>query len=147
MPPDADEANNPAGFVRLPAGDLALLRAKPIQIELASGVLAVSVPDPVGFLAMKIEAKLRLRRTESKDSFDMYAYVAAKGANVVGLALAAERHDRSRISADLARLFGEVDRPGVQDVIDYASTLEREERDLLARAVVDLFADVLTAAR
>jgi hypothetical protein len=38
-----------------------------------SGILNVAVPDVVGFLAMKLEAKLRLRPTEAKDSFDIYA--------------------------------------------------------------------------
>jgi hypothetical protein len=84
---DVDDANNPGGYTRLPAGDLALLRAKPIRIALASGNLDIAVPDPVGFLAMKIVAKQRLRPTATKDSFDIYAYVSMKGTTVVALAL------------------------------------------------------------
>ncbi len=44
MPPDADEANNPAGFTRLPMGDIALLRPRLLQVHLKNGILDVAVP-------------------------------------------------------------------------------------------------------
>lgn len=139
MPPDADEANNPAGFTRLPMGDIALLRPRTIQVHLKSGILDVAVPDVVGFLAMKLEAKLKLRPTESKDSFDIYAYVAMKGIEVVNSGLKRDASEGPRIIARLRPLFGDIDAPGVIDVLAYAGSLGDHERALLSRAVVDLF--------
>ena len=117
MPPDADEANNPAGFTRLPMGDIALLRPRMIQVHLKSGILDVAVPDVVGFLAMKLEAKLKLRPTESKDSFDIYAYVAMKGIEVVNSGLKRDASEGPRIIARLRPLFDDIDAPGVNDVL------------------------------
>lgn len=145
MPPDADEANNPAGFTRLPAGDLAIARARSLRVRLGSGDFHIAVPDPVGFIAMKLEAKLRLRPGETKDAFDLYAYVSVKGADVVRRALAVDTRDGPRLVAALSELFGDVDAPGVADILAYAGTLGDDERALLARAVVDLFAEVTTA--
>jgi hypothetical protein len=139
MPPDADEENNPGGFTRLPMGDVALLRPRQIQVQLVAGVLDIAVPDPVGFLAMKLEAKLKLRPTMTKDAFDIYAYVAMKGTETIRHALVSDRHDGPRIAQQLAALFGEVGAPGVLDVLSYAGTLEEGEQALVARAVVDLF--------
>jgi len=139
VPADAGDANNPAGFTSLPAGDLALLRAKPIRLQLASGVLDIALPDPVGFIAMKLVAKQRLRPTETKDCFDIYAYVSMKGAETVRAALAADAQAGPRLSSELRQLYGDLDSPGVRDVLAYAATLGNEERALLARAVVDLF--------
>jgi len=139
MPPDADEANDPAGFTRLPMGDVALLRPRMIQVHLKSGILNVAVPDVVGFLAMKLEAKLRLRPTEAKDSFDVYAYVAMRGTDVVNSGLKRDAREGPRIVAHLRTLFGDIDAPGVADVLAYAGSLGDHERALLARATVDLF--------
>jgi hypothetical protein len=145
MPPDADDANDPAGFTRLPAGDLALLRPRKIQVQLRSGVLNVDVPDPVGFIAMKLEAKLRLRPTATKDSFDLYAYVSMKGADAINAGLKRDAREGPRIVAHLRTLFGDVNAPGVLDVLTYAGSLGDDERALLARAVVDLFEAVSLA--
>ncbi len=139
MSPDADDANDPAGFTRLPAGDLALLRPRKIQVQLPGGLLDVAVPDVVGFLAMKLEAKLRLRPALTKDSFDLYAYVAMKGIDAVNAGLKRDTIEAPRIVASLRSLFGAVDAPGVVDVLAYAGTLSDDEGALLARAVVDLF--------
>lgn len=130
MSSDADEANNPAGFTRLPAGDLALARSRSLRINVSSGILDIAVPDPVGFIAMKLEAKLRLRPAATKDSFDLYAYVAVKGADVVRRALEAEKRDGPRLTRELALLFGDVDSQGVEDVLSYAGTLADDERAL-----------------
>lgn len=137
--PDADDANDPAGFTRLPAGDLALLRPRRVQVQLRGGVLDIAVPDVVGFLAMKLEAKLRLRPTATKDSFDLYAYVSMKGIDAVNFGLERDQREAPRIVASLRTLFGDVDAPGVVDVLAYAGTLGDEDRALLARAVVDTF--------
>ena len=142
MPPDADDANDPAGFTRLPAGDIALLRPRKIQVQLRGGLLDIDVPDVVGFLAMKLEAKLRLRPTATKDSFDVYAYVALKGADAINAGLKRDAREGPRIVVQLRSLFGDVNAPGVLDVLTYAGSLGDEERALLARAVVDLFADM-----
>jgi hypothetical protein len=69
IPEEADHVNDP-GAVRLPHGEAALLKPRTVTLSLKNGILEIDVPDPVGFLAMKLEAKLRLRPTEMKDSFD-----------------------------------------------------------------------------
>jgi hypothetical protein len=138
VPPDADEVFNPGGFTKLPAGDLALARAAPLKVTLASGELSVLVPDPVGFLAMKLEAKLELRPDETKDSFDMYAYVVMKGVDEVRGALATS-NSRDIIAEKLRTLFGDISSPGVRDVVSYTDALDEDDTALLERAVVDLF--------
>ena len=145
MPPDAAEENNPAGFTRLPMGDVALLRPRKLRVQLRAGVLDIAVPAPVGFLAMKLEAKLRLRPSQTKDSFDIYAYVAMKGAAAIREALAEDEHDGPRVAKQLVGLFGGLDAPGTVDVLTYAGTLGEDERALVARAVVDLFEDIADA--
>jgi hypothetical protein len=142
MAPDADEANDPASFTRLPMGNLALLRPRALQVRLNSGVLDVFVPDVVGFLAMKLEAKLRLRPTATKDAFDMYAYVAMKVVTVVNDGLKRDPAEGPRIVKHLQTLFGDMHAPGVLDVLTYAGSLVADERALVARAIVDLFTDV-----
>ncbi len=141
--PDADDAYNPGGFTKLPAAELALARAAPLKVSIPSGELTVQVPDPVGFLAMKLEAKLRLRPDETKDSFDMYAYVVMKGVDEVNAVLSKSGNTRDSIVADLRDLFGDVSSRGVRDVVSYAGTLNEDDTALLARAVVDLFEQLL----
>lgn len=138
VPPDADDSNNPAGFTALPMGDLALLRPHQLTLTLKSGDLHVNVPDVVGFLAMKLEAKQHLRPTATKDAFDIYAYVSLHGVEAVTRGLARDTTDGPRIVTQLRALFGAVDAPGVVDVLAYAGSLGDEERALVARAVVDL---------
>jgi len=141
VPPDLDAAQNPGGFTVLPRGDLALSRATARHLRVGTSAIDIKVPDPVGFLAMKIEAKERLRPQQTKDSFDIYAYVALKGPSTVGKALRTSR-EGDTLRAALRRLFGEPKAPGVSDVLSYAGTLETTEKELLARAVVDLFDEV-----
>ena len=137
--PDADDAYNPGGFTPLPGAELALARATPLEVSIPSGDLIVQVPDPVGFLAMKLEAKLRLRPNEAKDSFDIYAYVVIKGVAEVSAALNESGNARDSIVANLRDLFGEIHSPGVRDVVSYAGALAEDDAALLERAVVDLF--------
>lgn len=145
VPPDTDEANNPAGFTVLPKGDVALLRPQPVKVQLSSGELNIAVPDPVGFLAMKLESKWNLRPNEQKDSFDIYAYVSMHGARAVADGLKRDAHEGPLIMKRLQHLFGEVNAAGVLDVLTYASTLVLEERALLAQGVVDLLEEVWNA--
>lgn len=141
IPADADKLNDP-GAVRLPHGETALLKPRRVRVHLARGILEIDVPDPVGFLAMKLEAKLRLRPTETRDSFDMYAYVAMKGARVVAKAIQEGRFIGADLQAKLKSLFGTTDSPGVTDVLTFAAGLSTDEHELLGRAVVDLFAEI-----
>jgi hypothetical protein len=142
VPPDADEANNPGSFTSLPAGDLAFARAKSLRVSVPSGTLEIKVPDPIGFLAMKLEAKMRLRPNETKDSFDLYAYVVLKEVETVRQALL-DSDDGPRLAAGLRHLFGDVSGSGVADVVAAAGALSDDERGLLARAVVDTFEALL----
>jgi len=141
IPAEADPMNDP-GAVRLPQGEAALLKPRNVKLQLKNGILEIDVPDPVGFLAMKLEAKLRLRPTETKDSFDIYAYVAMKGAQLVAKAIQDDHFLGADLKAKLQQLFGDINAPGVTDVLTFAGGLAAEERDLLARAAVDLFAEI-----
>jgi hypothetical protein len=46
------------------------------------------------------------------------------------------------LKSKLHQLFGDTTAPGVADVLAFAGGLAAEERDLLARAAVDLFAEI-----
>ena len=105
-------------------------------------MLDIDVPDVVGFLAMKLEAKLRLRPTATKDSCDVYAYVDLKGVDVINAGLKRDAREGPRLVGHLWTLFGDVTAPGVLDVLTYAGSLADEERALLTRAVVDLFEEI-----
>jgi len=138
IPDDAEEWDDP-GATRLPKGAVALLRPRLVQIRLEGGNLEILVPDPVGFLAMKLEAKQRLRPDMKKDSFDMYAYVSMKGIDTIARAILADSHDGPALTGGLALLFRDEAAPGVRDVLAYADGYDSAEKALLARAVVDLF--------
>lgn len=142
VPADADAVNNPAHLTALPRGDLALARPRTLSVMLSTGELRIKVPDPAGFIGMKLEAKQRLRPNETKDSFDIYAYVVLKGPHVVANALSTS-HEGPSLMASLKTLFGTPDAAGVLDVVDTAGLLDEAEASLLARAVVDTFDEVL----
>jgi len=138
IPDDAEYWEDP-GATRLPKGAVALLKPRAVQLQLQGGNLVIHVPDPIGFLAMKLEAKKRLRPIMTKDSFDIYAYVSMKGIDTIASAILADSIDGPALRTGLAWLFGSEAAPGVQDVLTYADGYGSEERALLARAVVDLF--------
>jgi hypothetical protein len=142
MPPDADDD---PGFTRLPAGDLALAGARHVRVALAGGTLEIALPDPLGFLAMKVVAKRTLRPSATKDSFDIYPYAAMRGFSAVKSALARGGPVGEQIARDLADLFYDEESAGVVDVLAYASALDADERALLAAAVVDLFDGIARA--
>lgn len=138
IPEDAEAWDDP-GATRLPKGAVALLKPRLVQLRLQGGTLEILVPDPVGFLAMKLEAKQRLRPAMTKDSFDMYAYVSMKGIDTIAKAILADSHDGPALTTGLASLFGDEAAPGVRDVLAYADGYDSAEQALIARAVVDLF--------
>jgi len=138
IPEDTEEWDDP-GATRLPRSAVALLKPRLVQLRLQGGDLEIYVPDPVGFLAMKLEAKQHLRPNMKKDSFDMYAYVSMKGIDTIAKAILADSHDGPALTTGLASLFGDDAAPGVRDVLAYADGYDSTEQALLARAVVDLF--------
>lgn len=140
VPENADSVYLPTGMTALPGGSLALARPRRVVLSVTGGDLRIALPDPRGFVATKLEAKLRLRPAERKDSFDIYAYVKLRGAGEVIAALAGA--EGRRLAAELRELFADEHAPGVQDVLAYAGNLSPEERALVVRDVIDLFARV-----
>lgn len=110
IPEDTEEWDDP-GATRLPKSAVALLKPRLVQLRLQGGDLEIYVPDAVGFLAMKLEAKQRLRPNMKKDSFDMYAYVSMKGIDTIAKAILADSHDGPALTTGLASLFGDDARP------------------------------------
>ncbi|MBS2031499.1 MAG: hypothetical protein JST54_26600 [Deltaproteobacteria bacterium] len=141
VPDDIDDAVVPTGATRLPQGALALARPQRLAVKLKDRELPLQVPSPAAFLALKLDAKLIHRPGETKDCFDIFAYVRLHTPKVVGPALDAV-HEGRAIRRDLYTLFGDVESPGVLDVLKYAATLDQQDQALLARSVVDLFAEL-----
>ncbi len=98
--------------------------------------------DPFGFLSMKVRAKLEQRPQKHKDCFDMYVLVKLLGVEAVRVALDAAPERARQLRGQLTALFWSLDSPGVLDVLYESGLTESAERDLLARDVVDTFADV-----
>jgi hypothetical protein len=132
--PSSEPVDLPTPMTTAPGGDIAVLRPRRVQLTPA---LQVSIPSPLGFLALKTEAK-KLRPKTTKDSFDLFAYVSLMTPQVIADALSADRADGERLREEIRKLFGAESAPGVLDVLAYASTLEQTDKQLVARAVVDL---------
>jgi hypothetical protein len=132
--PSPEPMDLPTPMTTAPGGDIAVLRPRRVQLTSA---LQVSIPSPLGFLALKIEAK-KLRPKATKDSFDLFAYVNLMTPQVISEALAAGGADGERLRQEIRNLFGAENAPGVLDVLAYAGTLEPTDQQLVARAVVDL---------
>ena len=132
--PNTEEADLPTPMTTAAGGDIAVLRPHRVQLTPA---LQVSIPSPLGFLALKTEAK-KLRPKATKDSFDLFAYVNLMTAQVISDALAAGGADGEHLRLEIRNLFGAENAPGVLDVLAYAGTLEPTDQQLVARAVVDL---------
>jgi hypothetical protein len=139
-PDEVDPDDLPTPMTLLPDARLVLRRPQRVTLNIGDTPLRIAIPDAVGFLAMKTRAKLQLRPQEHKDSFDIFAYVKLVGADAVLDALIQAVPEGGEIRRRLLRLFYARSSPGVQDVLTYASTLEPEQRELLAQSVVDLFA-------
>jgi len=135
----------PTRMTSLPRAALASARATMTSVSISEGApLEVKVPDALGFLALKTQARLEQRPAESKDSFDAYSYVTLVGAEPVARSLARDVRDGPQVAAELRILFGSPDAPGVKDVVQYSRTLGEADRSLLAQAVVDVFLEVET---
>jgi hypothetical protein len=132
--PSTEPVDLPTPMSTAPGGDIAVLRPRRVQLTPA---IKVSIPSPMGFLALKLEAK-KLRPKATKDAFDMFAYVSLMTAQVVSDALAAGRADGMRLRQEIRALFETEKASGVLDVLAYAGTLEPTDRQLVARSVVDL---------
>jgi hypothetical protein len=132
--PGTEPADLPTPMTTAPGGDIAVLRPRRVQL---TQVLKVSIPSPLGFLALKVEAK-KTRPMATKDSFDLFAYVSLMTAQVISDALSAGGADGVRLRQEIRALFGAERAPGVLDVLAYAGTLEPTDQQLVARSVVDL---------
>ncbi|WP_225413116.1 hypothetical protein [Stigmatella hybrida] len=139
--PGVEREALPVPMTVLPNAPLALKFKRRIEFSVGKVPLRLSVPDAAGFLAMKVEAKLKQRPKETKDCFDLFAYVMLMGTKTVLSSLAQADHEGRLIQAKLVDLFREPSSPGVRDVLEYASSLEPAEQELLAQAVVDLFSE------
>ncbi len=136
------EGEAPMSMTPLPGADLALARAHSITVSVLDHDLTISVPDAAGFLAMKLEAKLRLRPDLAKDSFDLFTYVKRNTVAVVAQSLARRTVPGTKIAGELRRLFADESAPGVRDLLGYAPTLGEMDRQLLIREAIDLFTEL-----
>lgn len=93
---DADDANVALGATPIKDSELVLSRAQPIEVIAGSDSFKIRVPDPLGFIAMKLRAKLEYRPTEDKDSFDIVAYVYLKTPALVRESLGSSRGPHRR---------------------------------------------------
>ncbi len=131
----------PTAMTEAAEGGFALNHCHSLVLDLEGRPLTVRVPDGPAFIAMKLAAR-PLRKTASeraKDSFDLYAYAHHLKDNLRELCA---RDELAGLRHDLRRLFGSPSADGVQDVLSYAN-LPPEESDLLARAVIGEFTDLL----
>lgn len=116
--PSPEPVDLPTPMTTAPGGDIAVLRPRRVQLTPA---LKVSIPSPLGFLALKLEAK-KLRPKATKDAFDLFAYVSLMTAQVISNALAAGGADGMRLRQEIRALFGTEKAPGVLDVLAHAGT-------------------------
>jgi hypothetical protein len=128
----------------LPRGETVLARAKTVRLQVGHRALAVKTPSSVDFILMKLDATKIRRPPDSKDAFDLYAYVRRRTATAVGRSLGAAP-ERDECLDRLLELFGTGHSPGVLDVLKYAPTLGPIEQELLAKDVVTVFRDVRAA--
>jgi hypothetical protein len=140
-PADVERSQLPTAMTPLPDARLALRRTQPVALSIGDTPLRILLPDAVGFLAMKVRAKLEQRPDAHKDSFDIFAYVKLVGPKGVLAALEQAGQDGRVLQEKLLRLFWNTSAPGVQDVMAYATSLEPLDKDLLAQAAVDLFSE------
>jgi len=140
-PEGVDPSELPTPMTPLPDAHLVLRRRQHIELTIGDRSLRIAIPDAVGFLAMKTRAKLDQRPKETKDSFDIFAYVKLLGPGAVLEALRQAGPEGREIQKKLLTLFYARSSPGVQDVMAVADTLEPTQRELLAQSVVDLFAE------
>ena len=125
----------------LPRGEQVLARASELRFRVGTRSVRLKTPNPADFVLMKLDA-MRIRRPKnSKDAFDLYAYVRKKTPAVVAAALASAR-EREEALQSLHKVFADENAVGVLDVLDFAGSLEGIDRALVARDVVRTFAEV-----
>lgn len=140
--PELDEFEAPLSMTPLSDAATVLRRTEALSISLAGLETHWRVPDAFGFLTMKVRAKLEQRPTKARDCFDIYVFVKLIGVDAVGAVLFATPDHASTLKRHLRELFWNIDSPGVVDVLRESGLADRLERDLLARDVVDLFAQL-----
>jgi hypothetical protein len=140
-PAHAEPAELPTPMTLVPDARVVLRGAHRVELTIGDTPLRIALPNAAGFLAMKVRAKQDQRPNETKDSFDIFAYVKLVGPVEVLASLAQAGAEGRMIRARLVDLFRDTSAPGVQDVVEYASSLEAQEQELLAQAAVDLFSD------
>lgn len=140
--PELDDLDAPLSMTALPDAATVLRSAQTVAVRLGDAETFWRVPDPFGFLSMKVRAELEQRPQKHKDCFDMYVLVKLLGVEAVRAALDAAPERAHQLRGQRTALFCSLDAPGVLDVLYEAGLTESAERDLLARDVVDTFADV-----
>lgn len=140
--PEIDRDALPTSMTRLPDARLVLRRSQRIELTVGDTPLRIAIPDAVGFLTMKVRAKLEQRPEESKDCFDIFTYVKLAGPQKVSESLQKAGSEGQELKKNLLTLFWTDSSPGVLDVVAYASTLEPGQKELLVQSVVDLFAEL-----
>jgi hypothetical protein len=141
-PPQVPRDVLPTRMTRLPDAGLALRRPRRIDVSVGGAPLRISVPDAAAFLAMKVRAKCEQRPTESKDCFDMFAYVTLVGTTEVRASLTEAGEIGEWVRKKLVEIFYDTKASGVEDVAQFAVGLSPDEEALLRQGVVDLFADL-----
>jgi hypothetical protein len=138
-PVEVEQDALPTRMTPLPDAHLVLRRPQRVELAIGDTALRIAIPDILGFLAMKVRAKLEQRPDASKDSFDIFVYVKLVGPEVVLNALQEGGSKGRELRQKLLGLFYTRSSPGVRDVVQYANTLESEQQELLEQSVVDLF--------
>jgi hypothetical protein len=142
QPEDSQSENVSVSATPLPESEAALARATAIEVPVSDKIMTIRVPDPIGFMAMKLRAKEELRPDATKDSFDLLAYAYLKTPAVIKRALDNAGQEGDAIRNRLRALFEGIHRPGVRDVLTVLGSSDDRERELVARFVVDLFVSI-----
>jgi hypothetical protein len=140
--PELGESEAPLSMTPLADAATVLRRTESVTVSLAGLETHWRVPDAFGFLTMKVRAKCEQRPTEARDCFDIYVFVKLVGLDAARVALDEAPDRATPLKLQLRKLFWDIDSPGVVDVLRESGLADREEGDLLARDVVDLFAQL-----
>ncbi len=139
--PNTSADTLPTEMTTAAGGAIAAARVhRHLELRIGDKAFDIPVPDALGFLALKLEAK-RVRPEMKKDSFDIFAYVHLLGAAEVARQLRTSP-DGVPIREGLRALFGSATSEGVLDVLAFSPTLEESDRELVVRFVLDLFDEV-----
>jgi hypothetical protein len=139
----SEDAPEPTGMTILPSAPLVLGQPERVAMEVQGKSIEFALPSPAAYVAMKVEAKLKLRPRDPRDCFDLYAYLCQKSPESIAQSLAANGWSRQLVGP-LRELFVSQTAPGTKDVLTYAATLDRSERELVAQDVVDRFSELFS---